>query len=532
LKPRTTADNIPPPVASAGDQDRTLPGMRVAVEAGAPLLAVALVAVVYWPLTHVYFFADDFVCLFNIVNKGFLRFVTQPFGGHLLFVRNTVFYLSHALFGFDPRPYHRVILLTHLLNVWLFFRLARRLTGSALGACLGAVLWGTSPLCPGTLGWYSVYGQVLVATILLFVVERVASLAEGEGWVPTRVALGWYTLMLAAATSFGTGIGVALVFPLVVVLLLPSVLRQRGVCLGLGSLVVAVPLGYYGFQRIYYHFTGPPPMSEAVIAGVALSSYPPILAMFWHLTAVAETGVVQGFFFVPGDYPGTASHIVVPLFFVSLVATLLFAGAATRRRIAAMIALTVGIYALIAMGRSNLYVLFKLAPHESARLARYHYVGIIPVTLLLCIMLAAAAQGGRWRSRLPAAVLVGWLSVMGWAFLRWPPNIDARPAIRRWVDLSLHQIATKIQTQPPGNDVYLENAEAPGYVLGPVLHEVEFPGLAGLFVLAYPSNVVDERRVHFIERHPVVLDMSRDPASNHRLAGLLVDPDAVATARP
>jgi hypothetical protein len=121
---------------------------------------------------------------------------------------------------------------------------------------------------------------------------------------------------------------------------------------------------------------------------------------------------------------------------------------------------------------------------------------------------------------------------MGWAFVRWPPNIDARPDIRGWVNVSLRGIAAQIHAEAPGHDVYIENAEAPGYVLGPMLHEPEFPGLAGLFVLSYPGNVIDGRRVHFIERYPPVLLMSRDPARNHRLAGLLVAPEAVAAARP
>ena len=113
-----------------------------------------MAAAVYHPLLSVYFFADDFVCLFDIVNKGFLRFFVQPFGGHLLFVRNAVFYVSYLAFGFRAGPYYAVALATHLLNVWLFFRVARRFTGSAVVASFGAALWGTSPLCLGTLAWY------------------------------------------------------------------------------------------------------------------------------------------------------------------------------------------------------------------------------------------------------------------------------------------------------------------------------------------------------------------------------------------
>jgi hypothetical protein len=304
------------------------------------------------------------------------------------------------------------------------------------------------------------------------------------------------------------------------------------VCIAFVALLVVVPAFYFGFQYLYYRFVAVRPLSEAILAAAALRSYRPIAAMLWHLTAFGITGLVQGFFFVPNDYPGTASNVVVALFLAALAAVLLGSDPATRRRVAALVILAVSIYVIIAMGRSNLYILFHLEPCEAARQPRYHYVGIIPPGLLICVMLARAARGRGWRAALPAAALGAWIVVMGWALARWPLQIDDRPAIRTYVGIALKQIASEIAANPPGHDVYIENAEVPGYILGPMLHHQDFPGLAGLFVLASPTNVVDGRRVYFIERHPLVLGMSRDPATNHRLAGLLVAPEAVAAADP
>jgi hypothetical protein len=59
---------------------------------------------------------------------------------------------------------------------------------------------------------------------------------------------------------------------------------------------------------------------------------------------------------------------------------------------------------------------------------------------------------------------------------------------------------------------------------------MEFPGLAGLFVLIHPTNGVRDRHVRFLERRLGVFIKSRDPRSNHRLADLLVDNEAVAQA--
>jgi hypothetical protein len=139
---------------------------------------VALTAWVYWPLTGSWFWADDFVNMASIANDGFFRFVLRPFGGHNLLVRNTIFYTWWQLFGLHAAPYFWTVLLTHLLNVWLMFRLLRILTSSATLACLGATLWGASPIAVGTLGWYSVFGQVVVGTMFLVVLRRLAELSR------------------------------------------------------------------------------------------------------------------------------------------------------------------------------------------------------------------------------------------------------------------------------------------------------------------------------------------------------------------
>src|SRR5262249_17981647 len=153
-----------------------------------------------------YFFADDFNCLLSILNDGFLRFVLRPFAGHNLLVRNLAFYASYQLFGMRAELYFWTVLLTHLLNVWLLFRVLRNMSAGLALACFGAALWGTSPAHVGTLGWYSVYGQVLVATVLLVVLGGVTARARTGAAPSRRSAAVWYALLLAGTTCFGTGV--------------------------------------------------------------------------------------------------------------------------------------------------------------------------------------------------------------------------------------------------------------------------------------------------------------------------------------
>src|SRR6185295_2769935 len=99
--------------------------------------------------------------------ENLMRFLLVGQGGHALVTSNAVFYLLHRLFGIDPQPYFVFVLFTHLLNVGLLFCAIRLLTQSARLACFGSALWGISPIHDGTIGWLSVYGQVIVAAVLL-----------------------------------------------------------------------------------------------------------------------------------------------------------------------------------------------------------------------------------------------------------------------------------------------------------------------------------------------------------------------------
>src|ERR1051325_9781681 len=102
------------------------------------LLALGATVAVYHAVPGIYFFADDFVCQLQIVERGLLGFLMSPFGGHTLVVRNLVFWVWYLAFGFRPEPYHWALLVTHLINVWLLFRVIRALPDDPAIACLGA----------------------------------------------------------------------------------------------------------------------------------------------------------------------------------------------------------------------------------------------------------------------------------------------------------------------------------------------------------------------------------------------------------
>ena len=99
-----------------------------------------------------------------------------------------------------------------------------------------AALWGIAPANAGTLGWYSVYGQVLAATLLLIVLVQLAGHARA-GPVRGRTAALWALLSVVASTSFGTGLAAAFLLPAVVRVLRPAVTLERSAW----AWVLAVP---------------------------------------------------------------------------------------------------------------------------------------------------------------------------------------------------------------------------------------------------------------------------------------------------
>jgi hypothetical protein len=129
------------------------------------LLPIALATVVFFPITRNYFYQDDFVHLYRLVNHGPLENLLVPHAGHISVARNAVFWLFFTLFATATPYYFAVVLLTHLLNVYLLFAVIRAQTGSAAVACFGAALWGTCRMNEGALGCTRCTGRCWLARV-------------------------------------------------------------------------------------------------------------------------------------------------------------------------------------------------------------------------------------------------------------------------------------------------------------------------------------------------------------------------------
>jgi hypothetical protein len=466
------------------------------------LVPLAATAWVYHPITRVFFFADDFVHLTEIVNESLPVFLLRPFGGQAFLTRNLIFWASYQAFGPDPVWFQWTVLLAHLVNVWLLFGVLRTLTASATLACLGATLWGTSPLNVGSLGWYAAFGHVLVGTTLLLVLHLVTRDGAG-GPVRTRTAAAACALLLVGSTCYGPGMGVALASPVTLFLLLPAAWRQRGVRVAFLALPAAT-LAIYVWLRVLYPVLGQPlPPEELFQQRVALSGFEHIPPLAGHLLMYSVAGTLLGFF-MPADYPHPDATVTVVVFAAGVGFTLWRGDSATRRLVVAMLALWGGLYVMIAAGRAHMFAVFKTAPTEAAMSGRYHYAGLVPLVVVLCVVLRQLGALPVLR-RAPASLALAtgvalWFS----GYLGSDFRIDERQNCQDYFARTQREIADAVRAAPAGAPVTLENGTSPWYVLGMLIPNRLFPGRGAAFLIAHPSGTLDGHELRFVERDPRV----------------------------
>lgn len=481
-------------------------------------LAVGLSMIVYLPILGAYFWNDDFLNLYQIVNLDPVQYLLRPHGGHLLATRNAIFLLCHHAFGMWAPGYYALVLLSHGANVWLLFQVIRRCTASDRLAAFGAALWGTCPLHAGTLDWYSVYGQVVVAMVLLVILERAT--ARPPSASRGRLVV-WPVLLLAACTSFGVGLGVALVAPIVVALLLPASARRASTVAVLALVAVAVPFLYRQMLALYEQLAGPSGevTTTTILLGLAQtpSFWPTILTMLAGLAAYGLTGLSAGFAFRGGPPPDALVRPVAVVATVAVLWVLARGSRDTRRYLIAMLVLVAGTYGMVAMGRAVFFAGDAL--HIGMSQPRYHYVGTIPLAIILGIVLAHLG------ARLPAGG-VGPLLLGSWALATLglraasAPFIDTHAEARVETERVVTAIRAEVAATPPGATVRIPYQQFLG--TGPLIagNPMAFPGWAALFTIVFPSNSVDGRPVFFVASPEVVAAT----AEGRRTAGLLVPP--------
>jgi hypothetical protein len=488
---------------------------RWAAVAAAVLPGVAAL-LAYRTVVHAWFFNDDFQILYELANGGDLvRFLLGPMFGHINTARNAFLAVEHALFGPTPAPFYGVALGIHVLNAVLLQRLGRRLGGSTAVATLVAVAWAASPMHAGTLSWCAAHGHALLTTLLLVLLLRLDARDVAERPLGTAGALGWLVVLLAIATLYGVGFGVAAAFPVALLMAAPQAAtpRARLVLLATPPLLLAL---FALLHRLY------PPPETAMLADVmpplsqVLSRPDGVALLLVHLAGNGTASLVLGpFSLVARHRPDLVAACCAGVAVVVLAG--LWRGTPHDRRwLVAALVLAFAAWGVVALGRGHQWA---TNPQAGSLGERYHYAAQTMVALAVAIAL------GVWTRRPPHAgtvVALGWAAAAVVGLVLRPLLIPLHAGERQQTAEALHAIYTAAVQTPPGETARVPNRSfQPVEFLALFQGRWTFPGLAGVFVIFVPEDTVDGRRVVFVATDPEQLAAR---ARGGRIASLLVAP--------
>ena len=449
----------------------------------APVVTIGVAAATWHRVSGAFFFADDFVHLYDLVSCSRTAFLTQVWAGHIIAAPRFAMLLLFDIFGPDPRPYFWSMLLTHLLNVALLYGVIMRFTGNTLLACASAIWWGTSPVLAGTLDWYSVYGQVLLTTVVLVVLSGLASSVAAGHPLSARRALGWAALLAVGSASFASGLGIAAAFPLVAWIVVPPGERPGRSFAILSGVVAGILLAYASVRMLVPDVVP----SEWLRLEADADSLNRGFALLANLAAFGVNALVA-----PPFTRDSATTLATAIVGVVIVAGWWASDSAKRRAQLGLWLLVLATYTTIVVGRLPFIALIKVSPVEAATWQRYHYLA----TSLIAVALAAALAGvwhlGGWPRRGVALVVVAWTIVRLVVLGVQPVEIDLHQDARVDADAALAAIRREIAATPLGGVARITNRRLDFGRFN------RLPGWVALFAIMEPHDVVDGRTVRFV----------------------------------
>ncbi len=471
------------------------------------------------------FLSDDYVHLYNVSNFPFLDAISQRMGGHILYSYTAVVWLVKSLFGLNPFVFFLLGLTIHLASVRLLFEIISRLTARESLAAFGAALWGMSPISTGSLGWISVHGQVYATAAILWVLFDTIRYSKTPSLLKNSVLIRQACLLLVAATSFGAGLSSTVLYPLVIALWNPLPNVRTRLVLFYGSIALVAIVLYVFTMNFQNEGHG-----KFDLIKHSVDNFPRILRLFAGLLVVGTTS----FFFGPliigkislvpvASLPSVAAMIAVFTVLPVLVLGCLWSRLSERRQIFALLLLPCAVYGLISVARSSAFF------STTAGTARYHYFAQAILAIVACLLLA------RLIDRLPDKLLkYGRTAFFVWLVLAiFPfalgqvidPGKDFRDAQDAQYKSSVLEIKTAIESNTGQEPIFIVNKPYKIFIWG--YTPVKFPGFAALFVLSYPSNIVNGKRVLFLESSRELVDKAKAQQGS-RISELLVyAPDRV-----
>lgn len=500
------------------------------------ITAMIFSALVHSSILRNFFFYDDYLHLYDAANRGFIKFIILPHGGHLYLVRNVIFYAFYKLFGFHTEIYFISVLLTHMLNVLLLFNILKNFTDNSYIAFSGASLWGINPINQGTLAWYSAYGHALAGTFFLWILYDISRINCRRIEITKTTVVRWMIILFACATCFGTGIALATTFPIVAWLLLYNEEKRKTVTKAMIFIVIIISVIWFFLNHQYKGINleslvvANTPQDNSINALFDPFSWGKIVIMLCELIAYSISSTLLGPFYtiINIDNFKPVCYFISFFFLFLVVWTYLKGSTKLRYRLLSFLVLLISIYGFISLGRAVYYFHLGHAIEKAILISpRWYYIGTMLVTIILCLLLERyplrQLSKMKYIKILPFILLA--IMIVPAIQIAYSSIIFRASQIQHLeYDMVLSEINRKIERQGAGQNVYI-----PNYRLKNIFVPSEFknfPGAAALYIMSYPENIVNGRRVYFVEPdHDIVTNLRKQKSI--RISGVLVKPDEI-----
>jgi hypothetical protein len=488
------------------------------------VFSLAAVLVVNFQLLFTFFFADDFLWFYQISNWNPLEFIFLSIGGHLFIFRNLILYCMFKLFGLNSVVYFLTVLLTHLGSAYILYKIIYLLTNKPQIAAVGMMIWGICPVNYATLAWYSAYGQILVGFFFLLFLYDLLRMEKGKILFSMKIVIRWSIYLFLMAASYGTGLAIACLSPIVIVIILWKNNQKWKIAAAMLPVIALILLLFIFKDSIYYYFSGEVSNTKPVALGVALSNYKIILEMFIRMCAYSIycMAAFPMLFLSSTKKFSTTAFISIPVIILFIV--LFFRSKEYRRHYAVLSLIFLGLIGLTAYGRAPILNAFGLTMAAAAITPRYYYVIFIMVVLILSLMADELFNSFPKMAKVivPFVFIVIALSIY--------PSIDLAKRIdiynssvkvRKIYYNTITDIEKTIRAYPEGSFVLIDNKMNDPIIPTLFPSDTDFPGKAAIFSIKYPNNTVEGRRVYFVEKDCRVADKNIEK-KKWRISSLIV----------
>ncbi len=172
----------------------------------------------------------------------------------------------------------------------------------------------------------------------------------------------------------------------------------------------------------------------------------------------------------------------------------------------AFLVLALACYTSVAAARAMLFA--GLPPRDLIRAfaaaTRYHYLAQVSIAVIASLVLAEVGRRLQWSWTTNGLILGVWAvwALVGGALLSSPSDhfADFADRFARYRTLLAEireRMVQEVREHPPGSTVCLRNQ--------PMSLSAGFPGSVGVFVLFYPDDEIEGRRVYFVSSDPELL---------------------------